>query len=652
MRDHPLSRPSIITLAAGLTLLALACAAVYWPGLRGPFLFDDFANLNALGEYNGVRDWETFRLFVFGNTSGPTGRPVAMLSFLIDATNWPTDPRPFKTTNLCIHLLNGLLLFVLSKKLLGLHYDSGTTSLTAFCIAAIWLLHPLNISTVLYPVQRMALLSAFFVLLGLTGYVHGRCLPGRDRRKAYRLMSISLLLAGLLATFSKENGALLPILALVIELTVLQRLKTPLHLYWQLVFLWAPLLLIIGYFIYGIGSGDIPAAYAHRSFTLAERLLTQPRVLMDYLYYWFIPHIGSPGLLTQDFPLSKGWLQPVATLPALLTIVSLIVLAWTCRRRFPWFSMGVLFYFAGHLIESTAISLEMYFEHRNYLPAVFLFLPVVSGLLRLIKKTPLRVLFPVIFIVLTAWQTWQRATIWSNEQLLARQWMSIHPRSQRALRNAALVAEEHRRYDEALAIMETARSRLPERAAVQLHWLQLNCKYRTLERKLKRAEFLESIRTGYYRPRVGTYRLVRTTGELLASTPCIEDHYEYSLHVLAALEKNPHARKDPYSLHELAHIRGLIYLLRGNGVQAVLSFKRSRQLRLNAESALSQAALLATHGLYDAALEHLLWLKQRMDNKADHLPDESNYRTEMERLQRQIIKDRKGHQGRGDHHPE
>ena len=95
-----LPRPPAAAIFAGLTLLALACVMIYWPGLSGPFLFDDFANLDALGQYNGVRDWQTFKLFVLGNASGPTGRPIAMLSFLIDARNWPTDPRPFKTTNL------------------------------------------------------------------------------------------------------------------------------------------------------------------------------------------------------------------------------------------------------------------------------------------------------------------------------------------------------------------------------------------------------------------------------------------------------------------------------------------------------------------------------------------------------------------------
>ena len=632
-----LPRPSAAAIFAGLTLLALACVMIYWPGLSGPFLFDDFANLDALGQYNGVRDWQTFKLFVLGNASGPTGRPVAMLSFLIDARNWPTEPRPFKTTNLVIHILNGLLLFTLSQKLLSLRHTPGTARLAALCITAIWLLHPLNISTVLYPVQRMALLSAFFVLLGLTGYVYGRSLSGISPRKAYGLMSSSLLLAGILATFSKENGALLPILALVIELTVLQQLKNPLNKYWKLAFLWVPLLLIIGYFIHGLWSGNIAAAYAtHRHFTLEERLLTQPRVLIDYLYYWFIPHIDSPGLLTQDFPLSRSWLQPLSTIPALLVVASLITFSLIYRKRFPCFAMAVLFYFAGHLLESTIIPLEIYFEHRNYLPTIFLLLPVIPGLLGLIKQKPIWSLLPVVLIVFTSWLTWQRAIIWSSEQLLARQWMLIHPYSQRTLRNAAIVAERYHRYDEALSIMETARTRLPGKVAIQLHWLEINCKYRTLAEKLDRTEFLEHIRTGYYRS--NGYEMLRLASEFLSSTACIEDHYEYSLQILAALEENLRAQKNPEILHQIHHIRGLIYLLHDKHQQAVISFKSAQEQILSIESALLQVALLASRELYDAALEHLLMLKQQMDT--DHKPGKLDYLTEIERLEKQIIQNR------------
>jgi hypothetical protein len=126
--------------------LLLLGATVYWPGLAGPFLFDDFANLTALGDYGGIRNWETFKLFVFGNHSGPTGRPIAMLSFLLNATNWPTNPWPFKFTNLMIHLGNSLLLFFLTFSLLRMNsHPKNSIFWIAFLTTAFWLLHPFNV---------------------------------------------------------------------------------------------------------------------------------------------------------------------------------------------------------------------------------------------------------------------------------------------------------------------------------------------------------------------------------------------------------------------------------------------------------------------------------------------------------------------------
>src|SRR5580765_379939 len=96
--------------AAVFWIAILLCLCVYWPGLSGGFLFDDDPNLSPLGSYGGVRDWETFKSFVTTGFAGPLGRPIALASFVLDATTWPAAPYPFKLTNLWIHLLTGVAL--------------------------------------------------------------------------------------------------------------------------------------------------------------------------------------------------------------------------------------------------------------------------------------------------------------------------------------------------------------------------------------------------------------------------------------------------------------------------------------------------------------------------------------------------------------
>ncbi len=147
-------------LLSGLIALVLI---IYWPGINGPFLLDDFSNLNSLGNGGGVNSWNNFISFVFGNVSGPTGRPVSMLSFLIDAQDWPPHIASFKYTNILIHLLAGLTLcWVLSLLFAYLELSRQYSGYLALLVSALWLLHPLNSSTTLYVVQRMTQLMTLW----------------------------------------------------------------------------------------------------------------------------------------------------------------------------------------------------------------------------------------------------------------------------------------------------------------------------------------------------------------------------------------------------------------------------------------------------------------------------------------------------------
>ena len=89
---------------------------IYTPALNSPFIFDDFYNLSGLSDLVN-RGWLNF---ILGNFSGPTGRPLSMLSFAVQHNSWPDNPQLFKAINLLIHCLNGLLLFFISKIIINL----------------------------------------------------------------------------------------------------------------------------------------------------------------------------------------------------------------------------------------------------------------------------------------------------------------------------------------------------------------------------------------------------------------------------------------------------------------------------------------------------------------------------------------------------
>ena len=384
---QPLARP-VWLLGAALLVTVL----VYLPGLGGPFVFDDSVNIvdNPAVQLDSLAPAALGDLVASGG-AGPLGRPVAMLSFGANHYLFGPGPYSYKLLNLIIHLINGLLVYRVCRLLLqslpGRATDATRlTTWTAAAVAAAWLLHPLNLSAVLYVVQRMTSLSALFSLLALAWFLEGRRLQlqaGEHGATGWRYIMASLGIAVPLAAFSKENGLLVPGLMAVIELTLLQlgaerpvdrqRLKL---LYGLL--LGVPALATVGVLLVEPG---FLIDYSNRSFTLSERLLTEARVLWSYVQWVLLPVPGALSFYHDDVLLSSSLLDPPVTLLALSAW--LVVAGFALfGRRWPLWRCGVLFFLAAHSMESGPIALELVFEHRNYLPMLGLLLPLGDSLSR------------------------------------------------------------------------------------------------------------------------------------------------------------------------------------------------------------------------------------------------------------------------------
>jgi hypothetical protein len=375
-----------LLLAAGWATVLLLTVFAYWPGLDGPFLFDDFGSIPPLGDLGGVVDWQSFKAFVFGGHAGPMGRPLALLSFLIDANNWPAESWPFKRSNLVIHLLTGITLGILITFVLKcVQVRQRDARWIALVTTTIWILHPFLVSTTLYIVQRMAQLAALFMFAGLALYLHGRMRTRENSWQGYLSMTAAIGLFTLLAMMSKENGILLPMLVGVLELTIIasQRNRLPaLNRYWGIVFIAAPSAVIFLYLGKLVLYGNVFEIAPGRDFSIYERFLTQGRILFDYLQHWFLPKLYTTGVFQDHFIKSTGLFSPMTTVVSYLFHVAAIAFAFVKRRELPLVALAILFFYASHLLESTVVNLELYFEHRNYVAVAFLFLPLVEALRR------------------------------------------------------------------------------------------------------------------------------------------------------------------------------------------------------------------------------------------------------------------------------
>lgn len=374
--------PSIWLLAA-----LLVCSVVYWPGLSGGFVYDDFAFI-VTNQAVHVQSLDWFDWVSAANSfpAAHQGRWAGMVSFAANHYLGGLDPWGYKLTNLCIHLLNGWLVWLMLTALLKATrvispLSPGSCARDRFFVAvmtALWLILPINLTSVLYVSQRLESLSNTFVLFGLLWYLRVRLRDWLMNAVALRLF-LTVLLCTIMGVLVKESAVLLPLYIGCLELVIFgfrRQDGSVSHAAVRILIaaLLVPLVVGAVWLASWIGTDR---AYS-RSFDTYERLLTQGRVLMMYVKWSLIPSLSELSLYHDDIVVSRGLLSPSSTLGSLMCIVSLATLALCFRRKIPLFALGVLWFFSGHMLTSTVIPLMLAFEHRNYFPSIGLLLAMAS----------------------------------------------------------------------------------------------------------------------------------------------------------------------------------------------------------------------------------------------------------------------------------
>ena len=432
--------------------------AVYWPGLSGGYLFDDYPNIV---DNTGVQPHDaSVSTLVAAALSSPSSefkRPLASLSFAANYLATGLDPYWMKLTNLVIHLLNGWLIFMLAGALLrsALVPDlRARASIVASLIAAGWMLLPINLTGVLYVVQRMESMANLFVLLGLLGYVAGRrrmlglatLLNGSmdspkrgrvsDETSGLLLCIASITIPTLLGLLAKETAVMLPLYAGLIEWMVFQ-LRTSVGtrdrrlLTVFLAVLVVPMLLGLTWLLPQVFS---PGYWSTRDFSLGTRLLSEARIVVDYIGWTLLPTPGALSFYHDDFQISTGLLTPWTTLTSIALLVALTALMLWLRSRQPLAALGIAFFLGCQLLTGTILPLELIYEHRNYFASFGLLLAIVP-LLAVPRTSPFALPRHVLLAgLLLCWTvlTALTAYTWGNPLRLAEDLASRAPRSPRA----------------------------------------------------------------------------------------------------------------------------------------------------------------------------------------------------------------------------
>lgn len=443
---------------------------IYSLSADGPYIVDDFPNL-VENDSLLIKDlnWDSLKAAAMSSPASRYHRPLSMLTF---AANYSlagnTDPYPVKMTNIFLHIITGLGIYLLTlalmkrKSLRGDGEERLNGELIAFLTAFLWLFHPLFVSTVLYAVQRMAMLSTFFVIIGCLYYCRMRT-GSLDRNKGFITGSALIVLITLMAFFSKENGALLPGFLLLIEIFFFNFQFHPdtsrLDKSLLLSLLVVPTCFIAGYLTFAyLRSADGNAGTYF--FTLHERLLTQFRALWHYIGWLTFTNPEPMAIYHDDFIVSGSLFSPITTLLSLLGFIAvpLCLIKIFHPRHISLFCF--LWFLWGHVLESTVLPLSLMFEHRNYLPGYGILLGLsilIAAFARQKKNT--RLLKALVFLVvftIPVYILYERVREWDNIQSFTLALLKNNPQSPNVYILAAKYLEKADDYDNAMNAIHIA----------------------------------------------------------------------------------------------------------------------------------------------------------------------------------------------------
>ena len=351
--------------------------AVYINGLKAPFYFDDLYVVDSLR----IDNLSLKSLSQAAFHSMVKNRPLANLTLALNyyfTKDKVAGTFPFHVFNVGIHLACFIFIFLLLKAILALpaipeRYRDKAFPL-ALAAALVWAVHPIQTQSVTYIVQRMASMCALFYFMSLYFYIKART----GRRKLIFYASSGL--AFLLALASKEIAITLPLAVLLVEWLLLRGDKKKILAVTLIfvLFFAGGAYIFMGEQLKGMAHILKQNKYENRDFLISERLLTQPRVFVQYISLVLFPYYDR-FILDYDFKISRSLVAPITTLLAVLFVLGTIVAAFLVRRKNPLIAFLVFAFWLGHAVEGSLLNLEIIFEHRMYLPSAFLILALAAA---------------------------------------------------------------------------------------------------------------------------------------------------------------------------------------------------------------------------------------------------------------------------------
>lgn len=443
---------------AALTCIVLLGILTYGHTLNVPWYMDD---LRAIVENRSIHQLQQAFAELF-----TVQRGFANLTFALNYRFGGTDVTGYHLVNIGIHLATSCLVFLLLKRVFR------ERLLLALGGALIFVAHPLQTQAVTYIVQRMTSLAALFFFLAIYLFIRYRETP-ESRLTRARLFYAGALLCGTLAVHIKQNTAILPVALVLFERYFLpaEGRSSWRHLLVRV----APFAVVPGVLAaysllvpmlsgQGISHvGGMPDLVHLRHLSPLNYLVTEFSVIWLYLRLLFLP-FGQ--VLDYDYPIVATIWQ-WKNLIAFLGVATLLTTAALLRKRLPYVSAGILWFFLALAVESTIIPLDPVFEHRLYLPMFGFALVVMTAITGLPRKAGL--VATVLIIAALAVLTWKRNDLWNDQQAFYEDNLRRAPASERVHLDLANVYRKQGRLSDAQQLYERALEINPDYVLIHIN---------------------------------------------------------------------------------------------------------------------------------------------------------------------------------------
>jgi tetratricopeptide (TPR) repeat protein len=564
--------------------LFITLLLIYSNSFRGEWHFDDFFTIvdNPNIRLQAVT-WDDLKKSFYGPTLGTDSqrinRPVAYATFALNYLFGGTDVIGYHVVNFFIHFTAACFLFLLIRATLTLPAMRERYGSVAYPVALLstffWATSPLHVHAVTIIVQRMASLAGLGYVMSIYFYVRARTANKVRSGIAFYFLSA---VSALVAFGTKENTAVLPITLLLYDLFFIQGISAESV---KKSLKWAALpfaiVLVLGWLYTDFSVERAVYESGVRPFSPIERLLTQGRVLFLYVSLLLYP-IPSRLMFLHDIEISRTLFTPWTTLAAIVAIFLCLLFAAFRSKKDPLLSFAILFFILNHLVEGTVIPLELIYEHRNYIPSMFFFVPIAVLMVRCLDyfsyRRGLQVFMAAGFALLLAFQghtTFERNDIVRSDVHLWLDNVRKAPELSRPHINLGKHYYEAGMFEEACRELKTAEdlNRDTNLQQISLASYNLGIYYLYQAKDVDRAErqFIRALeRFPDHASSIAGLAMVRLKkGDVEGSWLLLRDHI--SRH-----------RNDV----EMINCYGLVLLKRGNPTGAIKAAARAMELKWNA----------------------------------------------------------------------